>query len=57
MMMRSNAAGHKVKVLGHQEVLVVTLVAERKVESGFNPNATPVRGSLPLMLVGDVDQD
>ena len=55
MMMRSNAAGQKVKVLGHQEVLVVTLVEERKVESGFNPNATPVRGSLPLMLVGDVD--
>ena len=55
--MRSNAAGQKVKVLGHQEVLVVTLVAERKVESGFNPTATPVRGSLPLMLVGDVDQD
>jgi hypothetical protein len=57
MMMRQNAAGQSVKVLRHQEVLVVTLVAERKVESGFNTNATPVRGSLPIMVVGDVDQD
>jgi hypothetical protein len=27
------------------------------VESGFNPNATPVRGSLPLMVDGDIDQE
>jgi hypothetical protein len=57
VVMRENANGQNVKVLGNQEVLVVTLVAEKKVESGFNPNATPVRGSLPLMVDGDIDQE